>query len=276
MLPTTPLQLAFHTATPGLTSFAPKVYAAQPKSRMDLLDFSQAPPPQSDWKVMTVLHEEIVKNVFGMTEEKAIQPTWLMSMANVSTIGVKAAETGGSDGPTSSPHMSHSLVLHASCSPVLCASPSPVPHATCSLVPHSLLKSPSLCQCSQSIRSSSSSSGSISGSGSASDSSSSDSSESGSSDESSAGSPAGSQAPSEGRDSSDSECSHSTSPEVVLVQGDDEDAAADEEDTGHSDDEEALSQGTVSLLNISNSNNEEVHKATVHEKVHKSNVQFTA
>ena len=69
-------------------------------------------------------------------------------------------------------------------------------------------------------------------------------------DESGADSPAGSQASSEGSSSSSS---RSTSPEVVLVQGDDEDAATDEEDEGHSDDEEALSQGTVSLLNISNS-----------------------
>ena len=278
MLPTIPLQLAFNTATPGLTGFAPKVYAAQPKSRMDLLDFSTCHHLQSDQNVMTVLHEEIIKNAHGMTEEKAIQPTWLMSMANVSTISVKAAETGGSDGPTSSPHMSHSPVVHASHSPVLPhASPSPVPHVTHSLVPHSPLKSPSLGHHSQSSRLSSSSSGSSSGSGSASGSSSSGSSESGSGDESGAGSPAGSQAPSEGSSSSGSECSHSTSPEVVLVQGDDEDAAGDEEDEGHSDDEEALSQGTVSLLDISNSDNEEARKATAaHEKACKSDVQFAA
>ena len=180
MLPTILLQLAFHTATPGLTSFVPKVYAARPKSRMDLLDFSHMPPLQSDWKAMTVLREEIIKNAHGMTEEKAIQPTWLMSMANVSTIGVKAAETGGSDGPTSSPHMSHSLVLRASRSPVLCASPSLVPHVTRSPVPHSPSKSPSPGHCSQSSRLSSSSSGSSSRPGSVSGSSSSGSSESGS------------------------------------------------------------------------------------------------
>ena len=60
------------------------------------------------------------------------------------------------------------------------------------------------------------------------------------------------------------------------MQGDDEDAAADEKDEGHSDDEEALSQGTVSLLNISNSNNEEAHKAAVHDKACKSDVQVAA
>ena len=43
-----------------------------------------------------------------------------------------------------------------------------------------------------------------------------------------------------------------------------------------SEDEEALSQGTVSLLNISNSDNKEVHKAAACEKVCKSDVQFTA
>ena len=89
-----------------------------------------------------------------------------------------------------------------------------------------------------------------------------------------AGSPAGSQAgspvPSEGSGSSGSEHSWSTSPEVVLVPGD-EDTAAGGEDADHSEDEEALSQGTVSLLDISKSDNE---KAAACEMVHKSNVQY--
>ena len=84
--------------------------------------------------------------------------------------------------------------------------------------------------------------------------------------------------PSEGSSSSSSEGSHSTSLEVISkvvpVQEDDENAAADEEDEGPLDDEEALSQGTVSLLDISNSDNEEAHKATAHEKACKSDVQF--
>ena len=33
---------------PGLTGFAPEVYAAQPRSRMDILDFSHVPPLQSN------------------------------------------------------------------------------------------------------------------------------------------------------------------------------------------------------------------------------------
>ena len=37
-----------------------------------------------------------------------------------------------------------------------------------------------------------------------------------------------------------------------------------------------MSQGTVSLLDISKSDNEEACKAAVHKKVHKSNVQFAA
>ena len=78
--------------------------------------------------------------------------------------------------------------------------------------------------------------------------------------------------PSEGSDSSASECSRSISPKVVLVQ--DEDTAAGGEHTGHSEDEEALSQGMVSLLDISNSDNEEAHKAAVHKTVHKSDVQY--
>ena len=276
MLPTILLQLAFNMATLGLTGFAPEVYAAWPKSWMDLLDFSHVPPLKSEQNAMSVLHEEIVKDVHGMTEEKAIQPTWLMSVANLSTISVKAVETGGGDGPTSSPHMTCSPVAHASQSPALHTSHSPTPHASGSLVPHSPLKSPSLGHHSQSSRSSLSSSGSGSGSGSASGSSSLGSSESGSSDECGAGSPAGSQVPSEGSSSSSWEHSHSASPQVVLLQGDDEDAAADEEDEGYSDDKQAMSQGTVSLLDISNSDNEEACKAAAHDKVHKSDVQFTA
>ena len=163
MLPTILLQLAFHSSTLGLTSFVPEVYAAWPKSRMDILDFSHVSPLQSDQKVLDVLHEEIVKNACGTTEEKAIQPTWLMSMANVSTIGIKAVEIGASDGPTSSP----------------CACHSPIPHVSHSLVQHSQMRSPSPGHHSQSSRSSSSSSGSSSMSGSASGSSSSGSSQSG-------------------------------------------------------------------------------------------------
>ena len=273
MLPIIPLQLAFNMATLGLTGFAPEVYAAWPKSRTDLLDFSHVPPPQSDRNAMMVLQEEIVKNAHGMTEEKAIQPTWLMSVASVSTISVKAAETGDGDGSTCSPCMSHSPVMCTSQSPAQHESCLPTPCASCSLVPHSPSKSPSPAHHSQSSRSSSSSSGSNSGAGSVSGSSSPGSSESGSGDESSTYSPAGSQAPSEGSGSSSS---HSTLPEVVLVQGDDEDAASDEEDESHSDDKEAMSQGTVSLLNISNSDNEEARKTTAHEKVWKSYVQFAA
>ena len=119
MLPTIPLQLAFQSAIPGLTRFTPEVYAAQPKSRIDILIFSHVPPLRSDQKALDVLHEEIVKNLHGTIEkEKAIQPTWLMSIANVSTIGVKAVEVGAGDGPTSSLCTYHSPVPHVSCSPV--------------------------------------------------------------------------------------------------------------------------------------------------------------
>ena len=47
------------------------------------------------------------------------------------------------------------------------------------------------------------------------------------------------------------------SPDVVLLQGDDEDTTVGGEDAGHSEDEEALLQGMVSLLDISTSDNEE-------------------
>ena len=52
------------------------------------------------------------------------------------------------------------------------------------------------------------------------------------------------------------------------------DTAAGGEDVDHLEDEEALLQGTVSLLNISTSDNKETHKAAACETVHKSDVQY--
>ena len=43
MLPTIPLQLAFNTATAGLPRCAPEVYAVQPKTGTDGLDFLMHP-----------------------------------------------------------------------------------------------------------------------------------------------------------------------------------------------------------------------------------------
>ena len=58
MLPTILIHLAFHSSTPGLTRFVPEVYAAWPKFRTDVLDFSHAPPLQSNWKALDVLPEK--------------------------------------------------------------------------------------------------------------------------------------------------------------------------------------------------------------------------
>ena len=97
----------------------------------------------------------------------------------------------------------------------------------------------------------------------------------GSSASSCAGSRTGFQAPSEGSSSGESGCSCSASPDVVLLQGDDDDTAVGgEEDAGHSKDEEALSQGTASLLDISTSDNEDACKTAAHKAVHKSDIQY--
>ena len=75
--------------------------------------------------------------------------------------------------------------------------------------------------------------------------------------------------------SGSSEGSHSPSPDIVLL-GEGEEAPADaEEEEDGSDDEETLLQGMVSLLNISNSDNEETRKAAACEKACKSNVWYT-
>ena len=47
---------------------------------------------------MTVLGEEILKSMRS-TEEKAIQPTWLLTVASVGSVGVKAVESEGGDYP---------------------------------------------------------------------------------------------------------------------------------------------------------------------------------
>ena len=201
MLPTIPLQLAFNIATAGLLGCAPKVYAAWPKTRTDSLDFSHAPPPGSDRDTMAILHEEILKSAHG-TEEKAIQPTWLLTMASVGSVGMKAVENEGIDNPNYV-CISVSPVGRASYSPILrtslhtnwhAAGP-PVPHSPSHSPPHSLSLDH---RCRGLISSSSSpgsSSGSESGSGSTSGSGSSSSSGSGLDDESDAGSREESQAP---------------------------------------------------------------------------------
>ena len=132
MLPTILLQITFNIATQGITSFALEVYAALPKSRTDLLDFSYVPALKSEQYVMSVLHEEIAKDTHGMTEEKTVPPTWLMSVAPMASISVKAVETDGGDGLTCSLHTSRS----------------PTQQASGALVPHSPSKSPSLGHCS--------------------------------------------------------------------------------------------------------------------------------
>ena len=100
MLPTIPIHMAFHSSTPGLTSFMPEVYAAQPCFRTDVLDLTHMPAPQSDQKVLDVLREEIIKNMGGASNmAKAVEPVACFSMAPFSTTSGKAGEVGIVDGP---------------------------------------------------------------------------------------------------------------------------------------------------------------------------------
>ena len=92
---------------PGLTGFVPEVYATQTRFRMDAFGFLlMHHPPQSNWKALDILCEEIVNNVCGAPEKaKVVEQKWCMAMSNVSTMGAKACKVGASDGPTSSPHV---------------------------------------------------------------------------------------------------------------------------------------------------------------------------
>ena len=137
MLPTIPMQLAFNTATARLFGCTPKVYAVRPTMGTDGPDFSYAPPPGSDRNAMTVLGKEILRSACG-TEEKAAQPTWLMTMAGESTVEVQAMESEGGDYPNC-PHASH-----VSCSPTLHTLFSMGRRATQYLVPRSPSCSPPL------------------------------------------------------------------------------------------------------------------------------------
>ena len=82
--------------------------------------FLSCTPPGSDRDAMAVLHKEILKSACG-TEEKAIQPTWLLTVASVGSVGVKLVENEGGDDPNH-PHMS--------LSPAGCASHSPKPRTS--------------------------------------------------------------------------------------------------------------------------------------------------
>ena len=143
MLPTIPLQLAFNTATARLPGCAPEVYAVRPTMGTYGLDFSYTPPLGSDQNAMTVLGEEILKSACS-TEEKAAQPTWLMTVAGEGTVGVELVESKGSD-HSHHPHTSLSSVGHISCSPEPRTLPSMGWRAAWYLVPHSPSCSPPGC-----------------------------------------------------------------------------------------------------------------------------------
>ena len=107
MLPTIPIHLAFHSSTPGLTGFMSEVYAAWPWFRMDILDLSHMPLLQDDWKVLDVLHEEIIKNMGGASKmAKVVEPAVYFAVVPLSIIGGRACEVGAGDGSTNSPHAS--------------------------------------------------------------------------------------------------------------------------------------------------------------------------
>ena len=145
MLPTIPLQLAFHSVMPGLTGFMHQKCMLPNLRLISWISLMCTPPLQSDQRVLDVLCDEIMKNacMVQLRRMKEVEPTWMMTVANVSTIGTKAVKDGAGNGPMSSPHVS--------CTPDQC----------------SWTKSPSPCHCSQGSRCSSSSSSFSSGSGSA-------------------------------------------------------------------------------------------------------------
>ena len=187
-----------------------------------------------------------------------------MTVAGEGTVSVQAVESEGSDYPN------HPRMSRMSRSPAPHTLPSMGQSAAQYLVPCSPSCSPpwvpSPGRRLQGLRSrpssSHSSSGSKSRSGSASGYGRSSSSELGSDDESGTGSP--------GSGSGGLQRSRSSFPDIVFL-GENE-----EEEEISSDDEEMLSQGTVSSLDISNSDNEETCKAAACKKAHQSDVLYAA
>ena len=237
MLPTIPLQLTFTTVTARLPRCTPKAHA-------------HAPPPGTDQGAMTVLGKEILKSACG-AEEKAMQPTWLVTATGAGSVKVMMVESEGGNYPNC-PRTSLSPALHVStstgwhttryqtpCSPSYSAYHSPswdLPSRSLRLRPHS-------------------SDSSVSGFGSSSPS------ESGLDKESDTGSSGG--------DSGSPEWYCSSSPDVIFLGKNEEDPADAEGEKNGSNDEEALS-----LLDISNSDNEEACKAAAHNKACQSDVLY--
>ena len=214
-------------------------------------------PPHSDCMAMDVLCDEIIHNLGGAPKAATVHlPTASVAMPSVDDcLGGQAGEVSAGDGTSKSPCTSHTP--HSPCRCSQTWSPSPLHH-------------------SQSSWSSSSSSSSSFRSGSASGSSASGSSwSSWSGSGSITGSHASSRAHSDTSGSHVSVCSHSASLEIVSVHGNDDDtAAAGEEDAPHSDSEANLSQCTLSLPDISASDDEDVCKAIACEAMWKSDVQY--
>ena len=202
-------------------------------------------PLSTDRGAMTVLGKEILKGAWG-TEEKMMQATWHVTVTDAGSVKVTTVGSEGGDYPH---HPRTSL------SPAPCASTSMGRHATGYHTPCSPSYSPH-CSPSRNHRSQgsrfrphSSDSSTLSfGSSSPTES------------ESDTGSSWG--------DSDDPEWYCSGSQDVVFL-GKNEDSAAAEGEENSSDDEEALS-----LLDITNSDSEEVHKAAARDKAHQSDVLY--
>ena len=256
MLPTIPANLAFCTTVPMLTGFTLEVYASKPWLKTNILDLTCTPPPHSDHMAMDVLRNKIVRNLGGGPRAAtAPLPTATVSVPpDDAYLGGQEGEVDTRDGTTKSP----SYV-------------SPTPHF---LGRHSWTQSLSLrCHPQSAWSSSSSSSGSfqvwqhkrvqwlriiliivirIHTS-----------------------SRASSWACSDASGSPRSIHSCSASLEIVSVHDNNDDTATHrEEDAPHSDNEANMSQGTLSLPDISASDDEDTRKAIVHEAMWKSDIQY--
>ena len=198
---------------------------------------------------MTVLGEEILKSACG-AEEKAMQPTWLVTATSAGSVKVTTVEREDGDYPNR-PCTSLSPAPHVSTSTGQHTTGYQTPHSP-SYSPHCL---PPRNRRSHGLRSRPHSSySSALGFGSSSPY------ESGLDEESDTGSSGG--------DSGGMEQYHSGSPDVIFLGKNEEDVDDAEGEEDGSDDE------MFSLLDISNSDNEETRKVAVHDKACQSDVLY--
>ena len=246
-LPSFPASLAYQNTSPIITGFAPEAYAQQPWLGLHSLDLAHTPPPDSHRKAKDVLKEAILCSTGG----------------NAATTVSTGPSTSTSTTPKQTRQDADELPWEG-----LPSTSSPTAHSP---TKHKCTSSPSLCH----SQSGSSSSGRGSASDRGSRGSHSSSLGSGSRLGSGSGSHDGSPARSEASRCEGSVHLQAASDGSVKILSADE-ASGGKEDVLDSANKTDVSQGSMSLLDISAADDEDTHKCKVCKIACKSDTDFVA